>query len=558
MTSVRSRSLVVLVVMVALVACKKQGVGDATSLPADVKLQAAQGGPSRLAVPALFASIPADTPYLLASVEAAPPELWRKLKQAFAPLIDIVAAKWQEQRGKNKLVDAVLSEMGGQWSEAGLESLGLSAQPRFAMYGLGLQPLVVRLAIKDGKTVRAAFERIAAKAGEPLPPARTRGGRSYWQQPGGDGTSVVVSIGDHELIAAVGKARDVEARLDLILGLQKPARNMADGALVKQLMASHGFGGQMIGFADTRQLAARAIEAAGATAGPACTGEIDRVSAKLPRLVVGYTELSGSRIAGSLVVEMAPDLVAEMRALKTDVPGLGAAMSGHPILAFAAGVDLVRAQKLGIAAVASLRQLGTACGLGSLVNGAAQIARRLSRPLPELATRISGGAIVLDEIVVRPGGSDMPEKIEGVLLVASPDARALFGKTVEIEPEVKSFGIEVDGKLHDLRMPVPIFTAPAVGVSDRVIVVTAGHKQRGAGDKLIAARAGDQAPLFAASYDFRKLMDFTAQTGDLDREARDPQFRAIMASLKDVLGSFSTTLDVTDRGLALWSSFELK
>ena len=556
MTSVRI-SLVVLGVAVALAACKQQGVGDTTTVPADVKLQAAQAGPSGLAVSALLASVPADTPYLVASIEAAPPGLWAKLEQAFKPLIDVAVAKSQV-RGKNKVFDALLSEMAGKWNAAGLESLGFSAQPRFALYGLGLQPFVVRMAIRDGKTVRATIDRIAAKAGEQLAPTRTRGGRSYWQHADSDGTTIVFSIADRELVLAFGKTRDIEVKLDLILGLQKPARNMADGAVIKQLMAAHRFGGHMIAFADTRQLAGKAIEAVGATPSPACSGEIDRLSAKVPRLVFGYSELSESKISGSFVVEMAPELVTAMRALQTEVPGLRAAMSGHPILAFAAGLDLARAQELGIAAVANLRQLGTACGLGSLVNGAAEIARGLARPLPDVVTRISGGAVVIDDMVVRPGHGDTPEKIEGVLLIASADARALFGKALELDPTVKSLGIEADGKLHSLRAPIPIFPAPAVGVSDRVIVVTAGNQQRGAGDRLLAARGDGKAPLLVATYDFAKLMDFTAQTGGLDREGRDPEIRAFMMSLRDVFGTFSGSLDVTDRGLAMWSSIELK
>ncbi len=393
MTSVRSGSLAFVVAMVALAGCKKEG-GDAVELPAEMRPHPAQGDPSRLAVPALFASIPADTPYLIASLEAAPPELWGKMKQAYKPLIDMFATKWQEQRGRNEVFDAIVSELDGKWSAAGIESLGFSAKPGFAMYGLGLQPFVVRMVIKDGKAVRATIERIAAKAGKQLPPASTRGGVSYWQHASDDGTAVVVSIGDHELIAAVGKAEDIEARLGLILGLDKPARSMADGALIKQLMARHGFGGQLIGFADTRQLAGKAIEAAGGTPTPACTAELDRVSAKLPRLVVGYSELSGSKIAGGLVVELAPEVVADMRALRTEVPGLGAALRGHPLFAFAAGVDLARAQQLGVAAAGNLRQLGTACGLGPLVDSAADMARGLSRPLPEPVGRISGGVVV--------------------------------------------------------------------------------------------------------------------------------------------------------------------
>src|SRR5690349_7483106 len=118
MTSVRI-CLGVPVMAVALAACAKQGAGEATVLPADVKLQAAQGAPSGSAVPALLASVPADTPYLVASVEPASPGLWRKLEQAFKPVLDKVAANAQKERGKNKLADAVLSEMAGKWSEAG-------------------------------------------------------------------------------------------------------------------------------------------------------------------------------------------------------------------------------------------------------------------------------------------------------------------------------------------------------------------------------------------------------------------------------------------------------
>jgi hypothetical protein len=416
------------------------------------------------------------------------------------------------------------------------------------------------MAVKDGKLVQAAIERVAAKAGKQLPPPLVKDGRSYWQHADGDGTSFVVSIAGDQLIFALGKAEDVEAKLGLILGIDKPARNMADGALVKQLMARHGFGGQLLGFADTRQIAGKAIEAAGTTPSPACTGELDRVSAKLPRLVLGYSELSGSKAAGGMVVEMAPDLVAEMRALKTEIPGLGAALSSHPIFAFAAGIDLARAQQLGIAAAGNLRQLGTACGLGPLVDGAGRVAQGLSHPLPDPIGRISGGAIVLDDVTFSAGGrrGPMPEKIEGVLLIASPDARALFNKTAEMDPQVKSLGVAADGKLHDIHIPLPMPVQLSAGVGERAIVVTAGGQARGTGDKLIAARAGGKAPLFAATYDFGKVMDLAARASTMNPDASDPAVLAFVGSMKDVLGRVSSTIDVTDQGLAIWSTIELK
>jgi hypothetical protein len=257
-----------------------------------------------------------------------------------------------------------------------------------------------------------------------------------------------------------------------------------------------------------------------------------------------------------------PELVAELRALRTEVPGLGAALSGHPMMAFAAGVDLARAQQLGAAAAGNLRQLGTACRLGPLVDGAAQMARALSRPLPDPIGRISGGAIVLEDLAFGAGGgrptAGMPEKIDGVLLIASPDARALFTQAAEKEPTIKSLGVAVDGKLHDLHVPLPLPVALSAGVGDRVIVVTAGDKGRAAGDKLVGVRSGGKAPLFAATYDFGKLMDFAARANDADPAAAMPEFRGFIASMKDVLGRASGVLDVTDHGLVYWTTVELK
>src|SRR5262249_47731958 len=143
------------------------------------------------------------------------------------------------------------------------------------------QPAVMRIAVKDDKAVKATIERIAAKAGKDLPAIASKDGRSYWQV-AKDGTTGVMALVDNQLILAIGKDADVPAKLGLILGSEKPAQNMADGALIKQLMARHGLGGPVIAFADTKQITSKALEASGAAPSPACTAEIGRLSAKAP------------------------------------------------------------------------------------------------------------------------------------------------------------------------------------------------------------------------------------------------------------------------------------
>ncbi|HEX7839355.1 MAG TPA: hypothetical protein VF469_17880 [Kofleriaceae bacterium] len=560
MTSLRLRGVAALMVVACAFGCKKEGSGDRAELPADLTPHPASGDPSKLVVPALFANVPADTPYLFASLDAIPPEFYAKLKQAFGPLFELAFRQGRALGDDNPLLAAILGELDGKWNQAGLEALGFSAEPRFALYGLGLSPVVLRLAVKDDKALRATIERIAARAGASLPPMATKDGRSYWKIDIPDGPALVIALAESQLIAAIGSPAKLDAKLGLILGTEKPAQTMADGKLVKELMARHGFGGQLIGVADTRQIASQALEAAGAKSGAVCTAEVDRLSTKLPRVAMGYGELSASKTSGGMVVELSPDAIADLKALRVEIPGLAQLLSGTPLVAMGGGVDLARAQQVAIAIAANLRKLGAACELGPLADGADRMSRTLSAPLPEPAGRIAGGAIAVEDVKFSGGRrrEPIPDNVEGVALIASPDARALFDKAVELAPSLKALGVAADGKLHDLPQgTVPVPFPLAAGVGDKLIVLTAGTQQKPRVEKLIGAHGGGKAPLFAMSYDSGKVFDLELQ---MFRElgAADPAMMGVFHTMRRVFGRVSGTLDVTDQGLVFWGTLELR
>lgn len=562
MTGIRARSLAALMLIISLAACKKEG-GDAAGLPADMLPRPAKGDPAKLVMPKLFASVPADTPYLVASAEGMPAELAGRIEKMAAPLLDVAKTALSRERGGNPLLDAILSELDGKWSAAGFESLGFSTSLRFAVYGLGLQPVVARLEVKDHKAVQATIERIAAKAGETLPAMAVKDGRSYWQYDSGGGTRIVIAPADNQLVFAVGKTADVEARLGLILGGERPAQSMADGAPIKQLMTRHGFGGQLIAYGDTRRIAGLAFEAAGAPPSPACGAVLDRMASRVPRVVFGYGELSGSKLSGGTVVELSDDAVAALRGIKVEMPGLAAALAGHPLFAMAAAVDLPGAQQLAIDVAGSFRQLGEACALGSLADGADRAARAMAKPLPAPVGQITGGAVIVDEIAFPAGGpSEMPSKLSGVALVASRDGRALFDKLAAMQAEIKSLGIVSDGKLHDIQLPMPLPFVVSVGVGDRALVATTGAASRQSAERLLAAHGGGKVPLLAMSYDVGRFLDLTMHSdGMRQASSADPALAATMQTMDKIAAVFGRTagaIDVTDHGLALWSTVELK
>lgn len=560
MTAVRSRGFAALFLVVAAVGCKKEGgATDATELPAELVPHPVHTDVAKLRVPALFASVPSDTPYLLGGLEPVPVELYAKLKTALGPPIERLFRMASASDGDHKLLDAILAELDGKWNAAGFESLGFSARPAFAVYGLGLQPVVLRLEVKDHKAVQATIERIAARAGETLPPPETRDGRIYWKGADSDAPAWVFALADNQLIAALGTRAEVEAKLGLILGADRPAQNMADGKLLKELIARHGFGAHLIGFADTRRLASAGAQAAGARPTPACTGEIDRLSAKIPRLVIGYGELSGARTSGGMVIELSPDLVADLRAMRTEIPGLAAALSDQPAIAVSVGLDLARGQKLAVAAAQNLERLGQTCEIPALASGARSAQDALSRPLPAPAGQISGALLAVRDFQFPAdfARNPVPSKLDAVTVIASPDARALFAKLLELSPSIKALGIQPDGKLHDvgaaqLALPFPI----AAGVADKVIVVASGDQRAALGDRMLGARARGKAPLFAVSYDYGKLLDLQMKAAA--GAERDPLVQDLYTSLRNTFGRAAGAFDVTDAGLAIWGTLEIK
>jgi len=540
MTALRSRSAAALVLIISLVACKK-----------DVESPHALNG-----VP-LLAHVPADTPYLMAALESIPPELWAWGKQSFEPMARALWTDMQKKKGKDPVLDAIVVELDGKWSQAGIESLGFSTQPRFVIYGLDLQPVVARLAVKDDKLVRATIERIAARAGKTLPAMATKDGRSYWRHADRDGTTAVIALASNELVFAIGTGPAIDAKLGLILGSEQPAQNLADGALVKQLMTSHGFGGQLIAFADTRRIATTAFQAVGATPGPACTSAVDQLTAKVPRIVFGYGEMTAAKISAGFVAELSPDAVAALRAIRTEVPGIAAALAEPSLFSVGGGVDLLKAQQLGVAVAASFRQLGNACAVAALSEGAAQVSRALGQPLPEPFGRISGAALIADDVVFSPGPDAKPEKVDGIALIGSPDARALFNKTLELQPMLAILGITVDGKLHPVTIPMPLPFAMSAGIGDRLVVVTAGDKRKASAEKLLAARDTGKLPLLQVSYDSSRLIALGIKAGSFDK-LEDSGMRTMLDRVGQLFGRLSAALEVTDHGLGYWGAIELK
>jgi hypothetical protein len=145
-----TRTLVCVAVSVCVaVACSKQTPSHA----------------DRVSVPPLFDHVPADSPYVMGSFEFPPPAIIEFGSKMYGPML----AKLKTDARYAELFSVLDSELGGKWTAESLQNLGFSATPRFAIYGLGMFP-VLRVEIRDEQKLLATILRVAGKFGVALPP----------------------------------------------------------------------------------------------------------------------------------------------------------------------------------------------------------------------------------------------------------------------------------------------------------------------------------------------------------------------------------------------------
>ena len=145
---------------------------------------------------ALLDYIPAETPYLAANLEPLPEGVVDAYLQRLQPVFDemqiqLSAARRELEAGQSeeattagvdpaaRLALALIRELDGKLSRAGLSTLGLDVLSHKVMYGLGAFP-VLRMGLSDPVALRASIQRVLADA-EIKAPEQTYQGVPFWR-----------------------------------------------------------------------------------------------------------------------------------------------------------------------------------------------------------------------------------------------------------------------------------------------------------------------------------------------------------------------------------------
>lgn len=530
--------------------------------------------PTKVEAPASFAAIPADTPYVIAAFEPLPREVTDKLGTALAPLIQELEADIEREIGQatgdstdDKLARALWDELKGNLNRAGMEKLGISTEPRFALYGIGVLP-AFRIELKDPAALKAAIERVQTKAGVKAP-VQKLGEQEYWGIDD-DGMSFAIAIVGNELVAGVVPQTAKDALLPVLFGQKKPEKSLMDGGALTTVAQQHGFKPYLLGLVDVDGIArtilgqGKGINAQVWTAlgspvpalSETCQTEILGLVANAPRMVMGYTEITTKHWGAKYVIETKPELAAALKGLTTPVPGVGERQDA--LFAFGAGVDIQKAIEFAKTKVAAIKAAPYKCEeLAGLNEAVGEMEQGLNQPLPPFVTNIKGFNVVVKDGDFSKG---QPQAIKGFALVRVDQPEQLLAMAKGMAPPLASLEVPKDGKPVAFPAGIipPVVDEPHIAMNDKAIAVSVGQGESAGLTGVLSAKSPADAPLLAISYDMKKFMALMSAQMQQQMAFLPPEMQAekkkeaeLMKSLGNSLGDVGYAVQLTDKGIVL-------
>lgn len=474
-----------------------------------------------------LAFVPADTPYVFANLEPAPEAVLAQSRVQMDALGGLYASQFAELRQTpalakvddprlTALLDALEAEFTGMSPVEAIESIGLDLRARAALYGLGALP-VLRMELAAPERFGAFIARLEAAVGESLPSAEVDG-QSYWtlapvEWPVG---GLLAVVGDH-LVLSVAPSVAEPAVLRQILGLDRPARSLAEARGLQSLNRELGYLPYFSGYLDSARvlavlnsepstletafLAALGIQERPRLEG-VCADEFAALAAIWPRASVGYTHLDAARADGRAVLEARSDIAEALAKLRAPMPGL-AAVDADTIAHFGMSLGLAALPEVVNEFADQVAAAPWQCEALAPLNAAfAESRQSLSNPALFMAAPVFHGFhAALSRLAMSDGGQ--PD-LAGVLVIGSDNPASLMALTQSMAPQLAGLDLKPDGvvkplpALPELPLDAPLHAA----MTERTLGLAVGAGEEA---RLPAALAADpaQQPLLAIGVNAR-------------------------------------------------------
>ena len=533
----------------------------------------------------LLQYIPADSPYVFAFTKPFPDQLMDK----FDPMIDQTLAAYRKiisYEMSKELMEMSADEDAAEeamrlqdtveefltlFSVQGLRDAGMGRGSLMAVYGDGVLP-VIRIALTDIDAFAAAIERIEAKAGEKMP-AGTVGRETYRYFDADEMRVIVATIGKDAVFALV-PGNYPDERLERTLGLSKPRNNIERSKDLRKIAKEYDFTDHLVSYVDVERIASAflgdpdgvnaellaALDYDVSTISDACRAEFTQLARIVPRIVVGYTEVSNSALRTSMVVELRDDIAAGLAAVPAAVPGLGPDLGS--LFSFGFSMNPLAMRNFYEARLDAMETEPFECEhLAELQGGVAKGREALAQPVPPVVYSFRGmlanvtGLEGMDLVAETP-----PTSVDASLLFAVDNAQDLVTMAAMMSPEIAALNLLPDGKAKRLDLPqiATVAQEAFAALSEKGLSVSLGEGSEQNAEAMLQADVAESRPFVSMSMDAAKYYEFIgevmmAQEQDEEGEevplAMRTAMRDIMVSTGSVYERMLMNVHLTERGI---------
>ncbi len=548
--------------------------------------------------------VPADSPYVFASIAPLPDAVFDKLEpkidrilQSYEILLREIAGMAMEETADDgddsedaEKAAAVIAELSSLMSVDGLRAAGFDRKSTAVIYGNGLLP-VLRIAVSDGALFESALSRIEEKAGEKMDVSTIAGSPVRYVV--AKDAKVLIAIHEKQVVISVAPAAFSDQQIAELLGLSAPKSSIADSGVLKSIASEYGFNDYFVGFIDIESIVetvtggasgldadliamledqGEADDSFGSVKpdelSDVCRAEIRTMAGVMPRVVMGYTDISPERFDSQFIVELRDDIATSLAALPAPVPGLGGDTGG--LMSFGMSIDVMAMRNFYEAQLDALDEDPFLCeAFADLQAGIEQGRMALQQPVPPMVYDFRGFVGVIKEIEgLNMATRTPPTSVDGRFLLAMDNVPALVSFGAMLSPELAGLDLQPDGEPLQLDMPQAQMLGGDVFVAmtDDALALSVGDGAETELARMLTADATDNGTFLSFSMDAARYYTFIGEAMALsepdDENAMPPEFQAamqdMMLAIADIYDRMFLDVRFTEKGIVIDSSVTLR
>ncbi len=534
---------------------------------------------------ALLDYVPADSPYVLASITPLPDDVMDKLE----PGIDRILAAYEsllqelfvmakaeinesdEGDEEAEKIAAVVGELSSLFSIDGLRGAGFDRESRSVLYGNGMLP-VLRIEVTDGALFEAALVRIEESSGERMSIATISSNQVRFVA--SEDVKLLIAVLDKQVVISVAPAGFSDDQLSTLLGFTAPASNISDSGKLQSIADEYGFSDYFIGYFDIAEMAntftggASGLDAALIAlmddhdeVSEVCRAEIRSMAGVVPLAVMGYTGITTEQFNSKVVVALRSDIAEGLTKLTAPVAGLGSDLGG--LMSFGMSLDIKAMREFVETRLDALEADPYMCEqFAAMDEGVAQARVALQQPVMPMVYDFRGFVARIDNIEgLNIATQAPPTSVDGQFLLAMDNAPAMVSLGTMFSPELAGLDLKADGEpvLLDLPQAQMLGGDVYIAMNDDAVAMSVGDGAESRLGDMLTADAVDDGTFFSFSMDAGRYYAFAGEAmaeaqGDDDNEmppAIQEAMQEIMLAMSEMFGRMSVDVRFTEDGIVM-------